>query len=669
MSEYDKYIKKIQKLKSSNKKQKKDDLDVKSRHLKALIEIATQIVRDINLEDVLRLVLENAVNLTNADRGFIMLCDNKGVWKYKIGIDSKFSPLPSDKFCLSMSVINQVAEKKEIIFIENVIKEKEFKEKKSIKELGLKMILAAPLETNGNVIGALYVDSITPVKSFTKGEKHLFEIYTNFASIAITNARLYESSLTDPLTGLPNLSSFYLKLDEEISRAQRYGGNISVLMLDLDNFKAINYTYGYLFGNRVLEAVGQLIGDSVRKPDFAARFGGDEFILFLPQTDARDAKTLAERLLEKIKMSFERIDEAEISLNASIGIVSFPGTRLSTKEELIVEVENVLNLSKNQGGGVFTLIDYRNSQPLPEEIVGVSTFYRGLSKQVEDFSKSKTPCLILGETGVGKELIAGCIHKSSKRKDAPFIVVNCTAIPENLLEDELFGHEKGSFTGAIKQRKGKFELANKGTLFLDEIGDISLSFQAKLLRVIEDNNIYRLGGDKPITIDVRVISATNKNLENMVGSERFRKDLFYRLNAFTLNIPPLRERKDDILTIAEFYLKIYARIYKKSFCGFTDGAKEELFSHPWYGNVRELKHVIEKAVIIGKGKEISDKDIALQLHKDGHKILKEVIEETERREIEKALRTLKGNISRTATALGISRQTLRKKLYEYKIEL
>ena len=669
MSDLREYKKKIKELKSPDKKQKSNDIGIEIRHLKALIEIARDIVKNLNLQEVLKSVLENAIVLTHADRGFIILCDEKGRWNYRLGIDADFSPLPIESFQMSTSVVNKVAEEKKSIFIEDVIKEKEFKEKKSIKELGLKMILAAPLEKNENLVGVLYVDSITPAKAFTQREKYLFEIYARFASIAITNAQLYEFSITDPLTDLPNLQYFYRRLDEEITHVRRHGGNISLLMLDIDNFKSINYTYGYLFGNRLLKTLGQLLWDNVGETYFASRFGEDKFVILLPQTGAKEARKLAKKLIEKVKSSLKYIGNEEVNLSISIGIVSFPGAKISSKEELIVEVENALNLSKRQGGGVFTTIDYHDTKVLPAEVVGVSSFYKELSRIIKDISQSKIPCLILGETGVGKELIARCIHKLSKRRNAPFIVMDCVAVPDTLFEDELFGHNKGAYTGAISSKKGKFELANGGTLFLDEIGDLPLFLQSKLLRVIETNTVQRIGGEKSIPIDVRIISATNKNLEGMVKSGTFRKDLFYRLNAFTIKVPPLRERKEDILPIAEYYLKHFARAYKKSFRGFSSEAKKSLLSHPWFGNVRELKHVIEKAVIISRGNEITKEDLNLQLNIDGYQRLKEAVEEKERTEIERVFRMFEGNISRTAKALGISRQTLRKKLRRYGIDL
>ncbi|MFQ5650482.1 MAG: sigma-54 interaction domain-containing protein [bacterium] len=231
---------------------------------------------------------------------------------------------------------------------------------------------------------------------------------------------------------------------------------------------------------------------------------------------------------------------------------------------------------------------------------------------IKKVARSNATILIHGETGTGKELIASLIQFISNRADKPFVKVNCAALPENLLESELFGHEKGAFTGAIQTRIGKFEQANCGTLFLDEIGDMHLATQAKILRVLQDQTFNRVGGNKTINVDVRVIAATNKNLIEAIEAGEFRADLYYRLNVVTLDIPPLRERKEDILIIAEFFLRKYTQEIRKELKGFCDETKALIQNHSWPGNIRELKNLIERAVLVAEdGQWITPADLAM----------------------------------------------------------
>lgn len=271
--------------------------------------------------------------------------------------------------------------------------------------------------------------------------------------------------------------------------------------------------------------------------------------------------------------------------------------------------------------------------------------------------------LIIGESGTGKELFARAIHEASKRSDKPFIVVNCAAIPVNLFESEVFGYEGGSFTGANRQGKaGFFENANGGTLFLDEVAELSPGLQVKLLRVLQDNILYRVGGSKPVKIDVRIIAATNRNLEEMLVNGHFREDLYYRLNVITLNVPPLRERREDIPELVHQFAQGYSQLYGRRIARIKPEVMAVLMAYPWPGNVRELKNVIERMVILSDSEVISKEHIpdALQQHgkladKAG---LASVTEQTERELIIRTLKQTNGNRSQTARMLGIPRSTL-----------
>ncbi|MBI5599114.1 MAG: sigma-54-dependent Fis family transcriptional regulator [Deltaproteobacteria bacterium] len=283
---------------------------------------------------------------------------------------------------------------------------------------------------------------------------------------------------------------------------------------------------------------------------------------------------------------------------------------------------------------------------------------------------SSATVLVTGESGTGKELLARFIHAGSLRRDRPFMAINCAAIPEGLLESELFGHEKGAFSGATKARRGRFEMATTGTLLLDEVGEMGLQLQAKLLRVLQEREIDRLGGGSPVPVDIRVIATTNRDLRKEVAGGRFREDLFYRLNVFPITLPPLRERPEDIPFLTDFFLKDFSKRDGKAIGGVREDARELLKARRWKGNVRELENVMERAVLLCKGAEICPEDIfygeeavSLPPAAAGHEA--GTLRDMEKELIRKALRDTSGNRTRAARLLGISIRTLRNKLKEY----
>jgi Nif-specific regulatory protein len=258
--------------------------------------------------------------------------------------------------------------------------------------------------------------------------------------------------------------------------------------------------------------------------------------------------------------------------------------------------------------------DLRGRVGWPNQLVGTSAALRQLLTVIEKVARGNSTVLIEGETGTGKELIANAIHAASPRKMRSLVKVNCAALPEPLLESELFGHERGAFTGAERQRIGRFELANGGTLFLDEIGDMSLPTQAKLLRVMQEQTFERVGGEKTISVDVRIIAATNKHLEQEARERRFREDLFYRLNVVTITLPPLRERAEDVPLLARHFLERYARELGKPVGGIDPAATQVLERYPWPGNIRELENTIERAVLMAEGDTLRVHDLGLPSH-------------------------------------------------------
>jgi len=307
-----------------------------------------------------------------------------------------------------------------------------------------------------------------------------------------------------------------------------------------------------------------------------------------------------------------------------------------------------------------------------ENIVGSSAAMRRVYDQIKTVLESDITIFVSGESGTGKELVAKAIHYGSLRSDAPFVDVNCAAIPEGLQESELFGHEKGAFTGAVSTHPGKFEQAAGGTIFLDEVGEMSPSAQARLLRVLQERCLQRVGGTKRIDLDVRVVSASNRDLEQLVADRSFRQDLFYRLVVFPIQLPPLRDRRDDIPALVEHFLDKYAADAGKRISRVTKAAMELLISHDWSGNVRELENMIHRSMLMAAGPELLPSDIPIDPASDAAHARSTVptdgvlkLDELEKRAIQLALEQYGGNLSDAARQLGIGRSTLYRKIDQY----
>lgn len=302
-----------------------------------------------------------------------------------------------------------------------------------------------------------------------------------------------------------------------------------------------------------------------------------------------------------------------------------------------------------------------------DNLIGESPKMKEIYSLIQTVSQTDTTVLILGESGTGKELVAKAIHLNSKRKYFPLVTVNCGALPESILESELFGHEKGAFTGAHYKRKGKFEMANGGTIFLDEIGTISHKVQVELLRVIETKEFMRVGGSETIKSDFRVIAATNGNLQNLVNSGQFREDLYYRLNVFTIQLPPLRERGDDILLLADYFLKKYSNAMNKKISSFDNDAIKFIKEYHWPGNVRELENAIERAVVVCLKDKIGVEHLPFRIfnQKNDMQIKEKSLEAVEKLHIQRILNENNWNISKSAEELQIDRVTLYNKIKKY----
>jgi Nif-specific regulatory protein len=317
--------------------------------------------------------------------------------------------------------------------------------------------------------------------------------------------------------------------------------------------------------------------------------------------------------------------------------------------------------------------DLRDQLEQSHPIIGESKVLQKVISDAFKVAKSKTSTLITGESGTGKELLAWLIHRAGPRRHRPMIVLNCAAFPETLLEAEFFGHEKGAFTGATARKTGKFELAEGGTLFLDEIGEMSPGMQAKLLRVMQEGLFYRVGGNEPISVDIRVISATNRDIGREVNEGRFREDLFYRMNVVHIHVPPLRERKEDILPLANHFLSLFRQERGLPKLNISDKAVERMLEYDWPGNVRELRNAVERAVVMGNGEEILPGDLPMFGQKIAHPAmevgltLKEAVDRFKKEFIALNLKHTGGNRSRAAEIMDIQRTYLSRLITKYTI--
>ena len=396
-------------------------------------------------------------------------------------------------------------------------------------------------------------------------------------------------------------------------------------------------------------------------------------------TDLKMPKVSGMELLQHIKQRWQNIPVIIITAHGDIAeavsAMQYGALEFITKP---LDLEHLLKLTKNA-------LEYRElsikNQELREEvlaqqrissIIGKSIAMRKIFDLVRKVAPTKASVLITGESGVGKELIADAIHNLSPRRDKPLVKVHCAALAESLLESELFGHEKGAFTGAQARKRGRFELADTGSLFLDEIGEINQSVQIKILRVLQERKFERVGGESTIEVDVRFVAATNRDLKAEIAEGRFREDLYYRLNVVNIHVPPLRERREDIPLLAATFLHEFSRENGKQVEGFDPRSRQALYAYDWPGNVRELRNCIESAVVMSSGKFVTIDDLppgprSAQEKKEIHLPAFCSIEEAEKIIIAETLAMLGGNKTKTAEVLKIGRKTLYQKIDEYKI--
>ena len=336
-------------------------------------------------------------------------------------------------------------------------------------------------------------------------------------------------------------------------------------------------------------------------------------------------------------------------------------------DELGVLIEKIVEQQAQARENLFLREQYKERTRF-ESMIGQSKPMQEVFNLIQDVAPMDSTVLITGETGTGKGLAAKAIHTNSPRSNGPFVLVNCGAIPEHLMESELFGHQRGAFTDAKETKKGRLELAHDGTLFLDEIGEISMRMQIDLLRVLEDRVFYRVGGTQPIEADFRVIAATNRNLEAAIKNEIFREDLYYRLNVITFQMPSLRDRKEDIPLLAEHFLRRFSQETNKPVDKISREAIDEMMLYEWPGNVRELENAIERAVVVGKERDVRPEDLPFRCSDDPNFIPQNALKDIEKTHIKKMLDNNQWNIAKSSKILGIDRTTLYSKIKRYNIK-
>ena len=440
---------------------------------------------------------------------------------------------------------------------------------------------------------------------------------------------------------------FEERLAAEVDRAVRYRRSLGLAMIRLG-------------GNAdAASTVLTDLGRNLRRMDYLAQYGPDEYAILLPEADRESTDSAAHRLAREAR----RIGVVRGGLKVHVGMAVCPDDA-AAPGELVSRARAALRAARTGAGSDGVSAAPEEHVPVPSNIVVVDPLMKRVFKMVKKVADTPITVLILGETGVGKDIVANAMHQQSARADKPFVTLNCSALPETLLESELFGHERGAFTGAERRKLGYFEAAAGGTIFLDEIGEMPLGVQAKLLRVLEQRTITRVGGTSQLPIDVRVICATNRNLEVECQRGRFREDLFFRVSAFTLVVPPLRDRKSEIRPLAQHFARHFSLELGQPPPRFATEALSLLEDYPWTGNVRELRNAIERAVVLQPHGEIGADDLPERIVAAGVKRAQPAgrpagvrgrVADVERGAVVEALELCEGNQTRAAKHLGVSR--------------
>ncbi len=677
-----------------------DNLKVTNTYKLQILEDILEIINSaISPNELLNYLIDKCIEITGASTGSIRIINpDTNILELKVFRGLNPSRISKIKLGPGEGVTGRVAESGMPLLVNNVDSIKYYIRVRK----DLKSELAVPLRLENVTIGVISVDS-NKLNAFTSEHLNLLETISSFAVQILQKANLIESlknkierqnlllKVADILAHEFQLENIFEKIMDYISKVMNIKRGSIVLLDRHEKLKAFK-GYGlsedaikrgvYQIGEGVVGKVfkygnGIKIRDITKSIDFLNRMkirrGTGEKNSFFAVPIKYEDKTVGVLSIEKEYIS----DEDFESTFETITLIS---TIVSNKvyNYVISKREKEILLKKN--------IELRKKLMEKESnivFVGKNKRILKILETVDVIAATDATALITGPTGAGKEIIARLIHNKSKRAGNQFISINCAAIPENLLESELFGYKKGAFTDAAKDKNGKFVLANNGTIFFDEIGDLDLNLQAKILRVLQERTIEPLGSEKSIRVDVRIIAATNKNLKKLTAENKFREDLYYRLNVINIDIPPLEERKDDIPLFIEHFINIYNKKYNKDIEGITSACRNVLMNYKWPGNVRELENIIERAVILTSERIIDIRDLpedmALFIAQDNEDLLKQLVE-NEIRAIEKgkiyktlinriekymiefALVNSNNNRTNAAEYLGIHRNTVHLKL-------
>ncbi|MTI66762.1 MAG: AAA family ATPase [Firmicutes bacterium] len=577
----------------------------------------------VSLKDISSYIEQTANIIGGVLKLDVLIVDDK----LRILGDSDLEAVSQDKCIRKDSILSKVMDIEELVILNKKLEHDGCKVCKNNNNCPVTMIIGIPLYFEKRTIGSIGViaNNYQDKEKILKNKENYLQFINRMIELII-NKLVREKELK-------NISLFSKRMEVVLDSIDQF------FILISNDGRILNSNSGFrkIFKNKLPQNINEIFD---------------------------------KELVEKILIEKEEVKYKEISINE--------------KYDLLLSSKPVMLDEKNQGA----VLNFRSIEDISKEmdelyspdmyvqfddLVGESNEIKNLKEKIKQISGSTSTVLIHGETGTGKEVVARLIHNTSNRKNKPFVAINCSAIPEELMESELFGYEEGAFSGARKGGKiGKFQLADGGTIFLDEIGEMALHLQSKLLRVIQEKCVTKIGGLESNDIDVRIISATNKKLEELVREGRFREDLYYRLKVIPLKIPPLRERKGDVELLLNHFLKSYSNRMKKKIDGFSSDALEILLKHPWHGNVRELKNIIEFSVNMTNTNIITINNLPNDLlHTNQLKKSELNIDSNIKALITEALKTY-GNTTigkeKAANALGISRATLYRKMKEYNIK-
>ncbi len=688
--------------------EKSIDLEEKIKRLKLIQYLTIAMNETTDTKELLTLMLDKCINLTKADSGSIMIKEtHTKMLRFEVfkGLDDEI--IKNTKIGIGEGVTGMVFQDGVPRLVNDVTMEPVYiKVKKDVKSE-----LAVPLSVHGKIIGVVNVDS-TRKGAFTEDDLELLLTISNQAAQILVRTSLYEElekkmKLKDVLLEIAQDTEKIFDLKDtfdiimkkltdgfDIIRGmlvlfeKREANKLSVVtaynITDEEMLRGI-YRVGEGVVGKVVE-IGKAISieDINKEPDFLNKMqikrDKNIPISFIAVPIKIEGIVIGVLTVEKYFENHLNLQDEE---DMMVLIANLIANKVKASEMIYEEKESLLTENINLKKELYRNFGIKN-------IIGNNKSMQDVFDLIKTVADSSSSILILGESGTGKELVARALHIGSSRNEGPFISINCASIPENLLEAELFGYKKGAFTGAVSDKKGKFLLANGGTIFLDEIGDMPLYLQAKLLRSIQEREIEPIGSESKIKIDIRIISATNKNLDNLIKEGKFREDLYYRLDVVEIIVPPLRSRKDDIPLLSYHFIKKYTERDNKKINGISQEALRLLQTYNWPGNVRELENVIERAVLLSKTSTIEVgslpgylldteeiPDIHISKWIDGFiknptfngVIYNKIIGHVEKELLARALIFNKRNKVKTSEFLGINRNTLRSKMEEYKITI